>query len=84
MTVEYGRGVTENNGVTVVKRDLEITEAKTFMTSAANAFGDLEPLLVKLDKNAVLRAKQDFAKLETDLNNAAKHQNVISFANLQQ
>ncbi len=84
VTVEYGRGVTENNGVTVVKRDLEITEAKTFMTSAANAFTDLEPLLVKLDKDAVLSAKQDFNRLETDLNNAAKHENVIGLANLQQ
>ena len=84
VTVEYGRGVTENNGLTVVKRDLEITEAKTFMTSSANAFSDLEPLLVKLDKGAVLSAKQDFAKLEADLNKAAKHDNPISLANLQQ
>jgi high-affinity iron transporter len=84
VTVEYGRGVTENNGVTVVKRDLEITEAKTFLTSAANAFGDLEPLLVKLDKDTVLNTKQDFTKLETELNNAAKHENVISLENLEQ
>ncbi len=82
--VEYGRGVSESNGVTVVNRDLEITEAKTFLTSAASAFSDLEPALIKTNKNAVNQIKNDFAALEVGLNNAAAHNNPPSFKDVQE
>jgi high-affinity iron transporter len=82
--VEYGRGVSESNGATVVNRDLEITEAKTFLTSAASAFSDLEPALVKTNKNAVTQIKNDFAKLELGLNNASLHNSPPSFKDVQQ
>lgn len=82
--VEYGRGVSESNGATVVNRDLEITEAKTFLTSAVSAFGDLEPALVKTNKNAVSQIKNDFAALELGLNNAAAHNNPPSYKDVKQ
>ncbi len=73
--VEYARGVSGSAGNVNIVKDLEITEATTFRNSAASAFADLEPLLVKTDRQRVLEAKAGFAKLEAGLQAAASKQN---------
>jgi high-affinity iron transporter len=73
--VEYARGVSGAAGNVNVVKDLEITEATTFRNSAASAFADLEPLLVKIDKTGVAQAKTGFAKLEAGLSAAHANQN---------
>ncbi|BDP41894.1 iron permease [Deinococcus aetherius] len=69
--VEYGRGVKLSGGSPVVTSDLEVTEARTFLTGARAAFTDLAPLLPRGADAAGLRA--GFAGLEAGLNRAAAH-----------
>ncbi|BDP44658.1 iron permease (plasmid) [Deinococcus aetherius] len=80
--VEYGRGVTGNAGQVVVKRDLEITEARTFLTAAGGAFDDLAPLLG--DRAGTDAARGAFAMLAADLDRAARKENAPSAAQVQQ
>ncbi|MEW6421585.1 MAG: FTR1 family protein, partial [Deinococcota bacterium] len=80
--VEYARGVSGAEGHVVVKRDLEITEARTFLSGAAGAFGDLAPLLG--DQSGADRARQAFETLAADLDRAARQENVPSAARVQQ
>ena len=66
---EYGRGVADENGRAVVKRDLEVTEARTFLAGVSTAFADLAPLLI--------------GTLNSGLAAAATHQNPPTVATLQ-
>ncbi len=78
VSVEYARGAKGPAGQVNIVRDLEITEAQTFRDSAASAFSDLEPLLVKLDSAGVTSAKASFADLERQLEAAAKKDNPVT------
>ncbi len=70
--VEYGRGV-EDGRVTL---DFEVQEAITFRDGAAQAFGDLEPALSKLDAASAARIGELVDELGTDLQQAAHGQSV--------
>ncbi len=78
VSVEYGRGAKGSVGQVNIVRDLEITEAQTFRDSAASAFSDLEPLLVKMDNAGVTSAKLGFADLKSKLEAAAKKDNPVT------
>lgn len=77
--LEYGRGVSAQAGQAgqagrvVVTRDIEITEAKTFLAGASAAFADVQPLLQDQAGAGAVRAQ--FAALSTDLERAAAHAN---------
>lgn len=45
VSVEYGRGVKENGSEVVVLQEVEVNEARTFLTGAISAFSDVAPLL---------------------------------------
>lgn len=68
--VEYARGVSGAEGRVRVTKDLEITEALTFLKSAASAWGDLEPLLASHPDLPAIR--EGFAELERGLQAAAR------------
>ncbi|WP_407541188.1 FTR1 family protein [Deinococcus radiomollis] len=70
---EYGRGVSGEAGSVTVKRDIEITEAKTFLAGATTAYADLAPLLK--DQAAVGATQAKLAALEAGLAAAAAHRN---------
>ena len=78
---EYGRGVADENGRAVVKRDLEVTEARTFLAGASTAFADLAPLLK--DQAAVAAIQAQLGILNSGLAAAATHQNPPTVAALQ-
>lgn len=69
--VEYGRGVKLSGGEPVVTSDLEVSEARTFLSGAGAALADLAPLLPGSVDAAGLRA--GLAGLEAGLNRAAAH-----------
>jgi high-affinity iron transporter len=73
--VEYARGAKGTQGNVNIVKDLEITEAVTFQHNAESSFSDLEPLLVKLNREAVERAKLEFAALEASLRAATLKRN---------
>ena len=79
--VEYGRGVTGEAGRVVVKQDIEITEATTFLAAAQGAYADLNPLLT--DRAGAEAARQAFADLGAGLAKAAAHQGAPSADALQ-
>ncbi|GEM88435.1 iron permease [Meiothermus granaticius NBRC 107808] len=68
--VEYARGVSGEEGQVSVTKDLEITEALTFLKSAASAWSDLEPLLADHPDLPVIR--QAFTALEKGLRAASR------------
>jgi high-affinity iron transporter len=68
--VEYARGVSGPEGRVRVTKDLEVTEALTFLKSAASAWGDLEPLLAPHPDLPEIRS--GFAELERGLQAAAR------------
>ncbi len=76
--VEYDRGVKQQNGIWSVVKDLEITEASTFLANSRSAFTDLEPLLIERDRAAVQTASKGFAELETKIKRAATKTDVPS------
>ncbi|WP_407569323.1 FTR1 family protein [Deinococcus altitudinis] len=78
---EYGRGVADEGGRAVVKRDLEVTEAKTFLAGATTAFGDLAPLLK--DQATAQAIQAQLNTLNSGLAAAATHQNPPTVAALQ-
>ncbi len=78
--IEYERGVAEDSGLTRVVKDLEITEAVAFYTSALNAFTDLVPLLSTFDPNGLKEAHGLFDRLGQRLSAAVKHQSPPSLA----
>ncbi|WP_034383511.1 FTR1 family protein [Deinococcus sp. YIM 77859] len=69
--VEYGRGVKLSGAAAVVSSDLEVTEARTFLSGANAALADLAPLLPKETDVKALQA--GFAGLEASLARAAAH-----------
>ena len=71
----------DENGRAVVKRDLEVTEAKTFLAGASTAFADLAPLLK--DQAAVAAIQTQLGTLNSGLAAAATHQNPPTVATLQ-
>ncbi|WP_216318057.1 FTR1 family protein [Deinococcus aestuarii] len=79
--VEYGRGVKLSGGTPVVTSDLEVTEAKTFLTGARAAFTDLAPLLPAGTDAKSLRA--GFAGLEAGLDRAAAHRDAPAPASIE-
>lgn len=68
--VEYARGVSGAEGQVTVTRDLEITEALTFLQSAVAAWGDLESLLSAHPD--LLGIRSAFAELEKGLQAASR------------
>ena len=78
---EYGRGVADEGGKAVVKRDLEVTEAKTFLAGASTAFADLAPLLK--DQAAAQVIQKQLGTLNSGLAAAATHQNPPTVAVVQ-
>ncbi len=78
---EYGRGVADEGGRGVVKRDLEVTEAKTFLAGATTAFGDLAPLLK--DQAGAQAIQAQLGTLNSGLAAAAAHQTPPTVAALQ-
>lgn len=68
--VEYARGVSGTEGRVSVTKDLEITEALTFLKSAASAWDDLEPLLA--DHPNLPGIRSAFAELEGGLRAASQ------------
>lgn len=78
---EYGRGVSGEAGNVTVGRDIEITEAKTFLAGATTAYADLAPLLK--DQAAVQATQAKLAALGTGLAAAAAHRNPPTAAALE-
>ncbi len=79
--VEYARGVTGDAGGVVVKSDIEITEATTFLAAARGAYADLSPLIA--DRAGAEAARQAFAQIGRGLAEAAHHGNAPTGAALQ-
>lgn len=73
--VEYARGVSGAEGSVTVTKDLEITEAVTFRSSAASAWNDLEPLLINQNRAAVGEIRGLFSELEAGLSAASQRDN---------
>ncbi len=71
--VEYGRGVKDGR----VTKDFEIQEAITFREGAAQAFGDLESILLERDEAATRRMGELIGTLGDDLAAAARGDAVV-------
>ncbi len=76
--LEYGRGVSGAAGAVVVKRDIEIVEAKTFLAGAHTALSDLEPQLVKMDRTSLERVLESLRGVQSDLERAGRHDDPVT------
>ena len=79
--VEYGRAVSSDAGSVTVKRDIEVTEARTFLAGATSAYTDLAPLLK--DQAAVKATQAQLSALSVRLEAAAAHLNPPTAATLE-
>jgi high-affinity iron transporter len=72
--IEYARGVSDG----VVTVPIEVQEAVTFRDGAADAFGDLQSYLARVDTGATQNAQRALDRLQVLLGDAARGTSVAS------